>query len=114
MTDSSDQDQNEWVDALEAADLPDGQAVEVVVDGTVVAVARVGEDYFAVDGICAHQGGPLGKGALCDRTLTCPWHGWQYDLPTGRQKLSETIRQRVYATRIVGDTIQILLNASGE
>jgi nitrite reductase/ring-hydroxylating ferredoxin subunit len=42
------------------------------------------------------QGGPLGTGVLCGTVLTCPWHGWQFDVVTGRHKLSATVRQTVH------------------
>lgn len=102
-----------WVDAFPLSELPPGAAAEVVVGQAIVALVRVGEAVHAIDGVCAHQGGPLGRGAVCGDTLTCPWHGWQYDVTTGEQKLSETIRQRVFPTRIVGDTIQVRLDAEG-
>jgi nitrite reductase (NADH) small subunit len=99
----------EWLDALPLADLPDGGVAEVVVGDAVVALVRVGLAVHALDGVCSHQGGPLGRGKLEGCVLTCPWHGWQYDVATGRQRLSATIRQRVFATRVVGDTIQVRL-----
>ena len=34
--------------------------------------------FYALDGVCPHQGGPLGKGCLMGRIVTCPWHGWQF------------------------------------
>lgn len=98
---------SDWIEAAKLADLPDGAAIEVVADGRIVALARSGDAVYALDGMCAHQGGPLGKGRLDGCTLTCPWHGWQYDASTGRQLLSKTIRQRRYPVRVVADTILI-------
>jgi nitrite reductase/ring-hydroxylating ferredoxin subunit len=37
---------------------------------------------------------------LCGKTVTCPWHGWQYDVTTGKQELSETIRQPSLAVKV--------------
>lgn len=107
MTDS----QAAWHDALGVEDLPDGGLREVVVGGAIVAIANVSGRLHAMDGICAHQGGPLGKGRLDNGCLTCPWHGWQYDVTTGRQRLSETITQRRFSVRIAGDRIEVRLAA---
>lgn len=104
-------DPTEWADVCPVSELPAGQVTEAVVGDTIVAVVNDGGAIRALDGVCAHQGGPLGKanvthdGQRC--VLTCPWHGWQYDAVTGKQLLSESIRQRVFATRVVNDTIQV-------
>ena len=47
---------------------------------TELAVARVGDEFYAVQGHCLHLQGPLGHGKLDDHLLRCPWHGWTYDL----------------------------------
>jgi nitrite reductase/ring-hydroxylating ferredoxin subunit len=60
-----------------------GHATRVVVDGTVVAVFNVGGVLFGVDSKCTHVGGPLEKGPVTGTTVTCPWHGSQFDLRTG-------------------------------
>ncbi len=105
----------DWHEVAGLAELPPGGVMEVVAGGEVVALANVGGQILAIDGVCAHQGGPLGKGALSGDAagcrLTCPWHGWQYDPATGRQVLSQTIRQRVFPTRVEGDRIWVSVGA---
>lgn len=96
-----------WHDVAAIGDLPEGGLIEVVAGGAVLAVANIGGELFAIDGVCAHQGGPLGKGRLEGGCLTCPWHGWQYDARTGRQLLSQTIKQRRFAVRTEADRIQV-------
>ncbi|MEO1498332.1 MAG: Rieske 2Fe-2S domain-containing protein [Planctomycetota bacterium] len=100
-----------WIDALPIGDLPAGATAEVVVGEEIIALVNSGGAIYALDGVCAHQGGPLGKAAVSHDggrcVLTCPWHGWQYDAASGEQLLSDTIRQRVFATRVVDDTIQV-------
>jgi nitrite reductase/ring-hydroxylating ferredoxin subunit len=99
-----------WHDALAADKLPLGAVAEVLVAGEIVALVNAGGTIAALDGLCAHQGGPLGRGTLCDGVLTCPWHGWRYDPASGRQLLSQTIRQRVFRARVFGATIQVCLS----
>ena len=65
------------------AELTVGQGREFLVHGRVVALFRTTDRLFAVDGMCAHQGGPLAQGQLDGNCLTCPWHGWQYDIGSG-------------------------------
>lgn len=98
-----------WVEVAKLNDCPPGACVEAVVDGAIILVTNVEGALYAMDGLCAHQGGPLAAGQLSGCTLTCPWHGWQYDVRSGKQLLSETIRQRVYRARESAGTIQIEL-----
>ena len=63
--------------------LPPGSLRELKMDGTRVVLARVGPLVFAVNGVCTHMGGPLGKGTLSGRRLTCPLHGTVFDVGTG-------------------------------
>lgn len=65
-------------------ELPAGQPRAVEVNGTTVVLARVGDDVYAFEGSCTHQGGPLGEGKLSGSRLTCPWHGWMFDVRTGQ------------------------------
>lgn len=60
-----------------------GKALRVTVDGTAVAVFNVGSLLYGVDEKCTHVGGPLDRGAVSGTTVTCPWHGSQFDLRTG-------------------------------
>ena len=76
-------------------------------DGRVLAVFNVEGTYYALDGICPHQGGPLGKGQLNGSVVTCPWHGWQFNVATGQQQINERIVHTVYPLRHDGDDIYI-------
>lgn len=62
----------------------------------MVALCHVGDAWHAIDGVCPHQGGPLGTGRLCGTLLTCPWHGWQFDVTDGQHRLNTTMRQPVF------------------
>ena len=69
-------------------ELPLGEGKEFLVEGRVIAVFRTAEGLQAVDGMCAHQGGPIAQGQLDHNCVTCPWHGWQYDVTTGNNMLT--------------------------
>ena len=86
----------DWIRIASISECPPGASIERVVEGRVVALANVDGGWHAIDGLCPHQGGPLGTGRLCGATLTCPWHGWQFDVVTGKHKLSATVRQPVH------------------
>lgn len=91
-----------------AADtVPESQPVEIVADGRVFAVFKVDGTIHVLDGICAHAGGPLGKGSLRKNIVTCPWHGWQFNIETGRHCLTERICQTTYPARIEAGSVII-------
>lgn len=90
---------SQWIAIADADECPPGAAIERLADDRMVAIANVSGTFHAIDGLCPHQGGPLGTGSLCGTVLTCPWHGWQFDVATGRSLLSATVRQAVYEVR---------------
>ena len=71
------------VRAAALADLSPDRPISVTLNGTRVALVRVGEQVHALGDDCGHQGGPLGEGVLKGTRLACPWHGWMYDVRTG-------------------------------
>lgn len=74
----------EWVCLLDISELPPGQMAYADVEGLPVALANVGGQIYAFGDACRHEGGPLSAGLLIDATVTCPWHGWAYDVRTGK------------------------------
>lgn len=86
----------DWIPVAAASDCPPGSSIERVAGDRMVAIVNVEGRYHAIDGLCPHQGGPLGTGTLCGTVLTCPWHGWQFDVTTGRHRISATVRQTVH------------------
>jgi nitrite reductase/ring-hydroxylating ferredoxin subunit len=88
-------------------ELPPGGAKEVEFEGRVYAIFNVDGEISAIDGICPHQGGPLADGALEGTTVTCPWHGWQFDVRTGKTPLGPKIKQAVYEVKIEGQDVMV-------
>lgn len=72
------------VKLADVKDVPnDGGLVVMAPDGTEIALFRCEGQICAIDNTCPHQGGPLGAGILEDGCITCPWHGWQFDIRSG-------------------------------
>ncbi|MFZ0214280.1 MAG: Rieske 2Fe-2S domain-containing protein [Candidatus Acidiferrales bacterium] len=86
-------------------EVPAGEIKEFQVGGKAVALAHIGDKFFAISSICLHHGGPLGEGQLIDATVSCPWHGWVYDVTTG--KLTQNPSQGVdcYPVEVRGDEV---------
>lgn len=98
-----------WHRVASLADCPPGECLEAVAADRIVALFNVDGRFYALDGVCPHQGGPLGKGRLEGCIVTCPWHGWQFDVRSGQHQLSATIRQESLETRIDGDDVLVRL-----
>jgi nitrite reductase/ring-hydroxylating ferredoxin subunit len=94
-----------WIQVAETADCPPGSARELLVEGRIVALYNVDGQFYALDGVCPHQGGPLGKGCLAGRVVTCPWHGWQFDVGSGQHQFSPSVVQPGFAVRVEGQEI---------
>jgi nitrite reductase/ring-hydroxylating ferredoxin subunit len=95
----------DWTEIAKVADCPPGAAVEVVAGDRMVALFNVDGTFCALDGVCPHQGGPLGQGELDSCIVTCPWHGWQFDVRSGQSQLSPSVVQPRIAVRVEGDAV---------
>jgi nitrite reductase/ring-hydroxylating ferredoxin subunit len=84
------------------------------VDGRIVAIFNVAGQFHALDGLCPHQGGPLGKGRLDGSMVTCPWHGRQFCVATGRSRGQTGICQARFPVRIEQDRILVDVAASSD
>ena len=84
--------------------------MEKVASGRVVALFCVDGEYFALDGVCPHQGGPLGQGVLSGCVVTCPWHGWQFDVHDGQHRISSNIRQPQFPVKVADGDIYVQLD----
>lgn len=87
------------------ADIPLGEGREFVVGTRIVAVFRTSDGWYAIDGICSHAGGPLAQGKITGNVVTCPWHGWQYQLPNGQHCLNSRIQQTCFVIEELGNDL---------
>ncbi|WP_040763271.1 Rieske (2Fe-2S) protein [Novipirellula maiorica] len=100
-----------WVDVAAEEDCVEGHAIEVLVEGTLIAVFHDDGQWYAMDGMCAHQGGPIAQGHVAAGCVTCPWHGWQYELSTGIQTINRQPLQKTYSVRAIDGRIEIDMNS---
>ena len=100
------------VSAGNISDVPEGEGVELVLEGRIIALYRVNGQFYAMDGICPHSGGPLGKGELNGSIVTCPWHGWQFDVCEGQHCLTPHIHQTTYDVEIADKEIFVIIPES--
>jgi len=70
-----------------------------------LAVFCIEDKYYCINNTCKHRGGPLGEGLVDGNTVTCPWHGWVYDVTTGESVTHPGAVQEKYNIKIEGDDI---------
>jgi nitrite reductase/ring-hydroxylating ferredoxin subunit len=105
----------------------DGERGLVVeVQGRRIGVFRVGEEIFALQAVCPHQGGPVGAGGIFPRVcgevvdgrlrewhdhenavVACPWHGWEFDIRTGTCVGDPSRKLRCYAVDVRGGEVYV-------
>ena len=86
-------------------ELADGDIKPIEVQGVQLVLCRVGDEYFATQRKCLHQGGDLTEGIVSSGRIVCAVHGWRFDLRTGVHELSPMTCLRTYPTRIEGNSI---------
>ena len=101
-----------WTVLGAAADLPEGEAVEVAVEGDEVLLYRRSEQLFAISNRCTHQGAPLHEGPVKSLgsivTVTCPAHGSMFSLNDGRVMRGPAMRPvAFYEVRIRNDQVEV-------
>lgn len=89
--------------------LDQGKIIEIIIGGTAIAVANVGGTYYAISNACAHADGPLGEGSMDGPIVTCPYHGWQFDVRDGGCKTNPYAKVATYPVQIVGDAVCVKL-----
>ncbi|MBP86499.1 MAG: ferredoxin [Planctomycetaceae bacterium] len=98
---------SKWIRIASIDDCPPGTACELVVEDRIIALYNIDGTFHALDGICPHQGGPLGKGTLTGCVVTCPWHGWQFDVTTGQHQTSASLRHAPFAVKVDNDAVWV-------
>ena len=102
-----------WVKVCDAGDIAEGRArIAILPNGDRVAVFRHEGKLSAIANACAHQNGPLGEGRIIDCLVTCPWHGFQYDVRTGRSPAPFTEKVPTYNIRLDGTMVMVDPNAN--
>jgi nitrite reductase/ring-hydroxylating ferredoxin subunit len=89
------------------SEIPPGTSKEVLAGDQIVALFNVDGTFYALDGICPHAGGPLAEGTLRGTTITCPWHGWQFDVATGTNCLNARMCHTSFPVKVEGEDVLV-------
>ena len=88
---------------------PGGHVVKV--EGRHVALFRLADGFHALDNLCLHHAGPLCEGTIDARDeVTCPWHGWSYEIRTGTLVQDPRVGVSRHDVRVVDGDVQVRLS----
>lgn len=98
----------QWVDVCAFDQITEGRAKVVCLrERERVAIFKHKGALHAMSNVCAHQGGPLGEGAIIDGCVTCPWHGYQYHPESGTSPPPFTEKVATYEVRVMGSRVLV-------
>lgn len=97
----------EFVKVMRAVDLDPGKGAVVVVKGTRIALFNVDGVFYAIKNTCPHMGGELGEGLLQGEVVTCPWHGWRFNVRTGKNPEADVVGVRAFEVRVENGEILV-------
>jgi len=89
-------------------EIPPGTTHRIDVDGLELLLCNVDGEFYAIEDVCTHDGGPLDQGKLEGTCVTCPRHGAVFDVTSGAAvTLPAVIPLETYNVRIDGDDIYV-------
>ena len=96
-----------FVEVTKVKDLKEGQAKVASAGGKDVALFNVDGKFHACENTCPHKGGPLGEGMLDGDVVTCPWHGWRFNVKTGVSPVNPAAKINTLKTKVEGDKVLV-------
>lgn len=98
----------EFVEVAKVADLSDPGKLMLEVEERLVVLVHIGGEFFCIDDVCTHDGGPLAEGELCGHELACPRHGAKFDVRNGAAVTMPATEDTVaHEVRVEGDAILV-------
>lgn len=98
----------EWVKVARTGEVAEGRAKVVEANGQKLALAHAGGEYFVLEDLCTHDGGPLGEGELFGDLIECPRHGARFSVRTGQAvTLPAVLGVKTYPVKIAGEDILV-------
>ena len=97
----------EVVKVAEVGEIPEGEGKSVTCGKHRIAVFNTGGTFHAISDSCPHAGGPLSDGWIEGTKITCPWHGWSFDILYSEEDRRDGICR--YRVHVEGNDIKVEL-----
>ena len=100
--------QQGFVKVATTGEIPPGITRKVETSGQEILIINLDGQYYAINNICTHVGGPLDEGRLEHDEVVCPWHGSRFDVKTGEVRGGPArLPEQKYEVKVEGDDILI-------
>ena len=96
-------------EVCDAAEIPEGERKIMRIGGRSMGVFHHDGEWYAVRNYYLHRSGPVATGDLEGDVLTCPWHGYQYDVKTGEFLLDPAVKLETYQVDIRDGKVHVQL-----
>ena len=101
---------SQFVRICSVSELPaEDEVGEYTAHGRTLCVAHVGGSIAVLDGVCPHEGGPLGEGIIEDGRVVCPWHTYAFDVKTGKSEQDPDVKAEVFEAKIEDGELRVKL-----
>ena len=101
---------SQFVRICSASEAPgEGEVAEFTVQGRPLCVAHVNGAVAVLDGVCPHEGGPLGEGIIEDGRVVCPWHAYAFDTRSGVADQDPEVKAEVFEAKIEDGELRVKL-----
>jgi len=98
----------EFVEIAPASELPNGERLFVELEGKSIVIFNIAGQFFSIADVCSHDDGPVGEGDIERYTITCPRHGAEFDIRSGKVlQLPAVVDIPAYPVRVVDGMIQV-------
>ncbi len=98
----------EWHRVASPADIDEDDPVGIEVGTRTIAVFKVGDTFYATDGICPHAFAELSQGFVDGEEVECPLHQARFHIPTGKvMSAPATEDLRTYPVKVDGEDIYV-------
>mgnify|MGYP001770981329 FL=1 len=102
-----DLEESGWVEGPSVAELPEGRPVRFEAGGHDVLLVRLGSRILAYRNQCPHMGNPLHQGPVEGSVITCPWHGFRFDLESGECLTVPHVQLEPFPVRVHGQRVWV-------
>ena len=102
---------SDFIRVASIEEISDPGSLLVEVDERLIVVFRMGRDFYALDDVCTHDGGPLSDGEMGDHWIACPRHGARFDIRTGAALTMPATQATVaHEVKLEGNSILVKVN----
>ncbi len=105
-------DTSGFVPVCKVGDVADPGKAIIEVEDRLLALFHLDGEFYCIDDLCTHDGGPLGEGDLEGHEIVCPRHGARFDIRTGKAlTMPATSPTAAHEVRVEGDQVFVRLRA---